>query len=34
MNAGENGHSTIIFEREMQQYPNLAHTDIILLKKF
>ena len=33
MNAGKNGHPTIIFERDMQEDPNLAHTDIIIFKK-
>ena len=33
MNVGKNGHPTTIFERVMQEDPNLAHTDIIIFKK-
>ena len=33
MNAGKNGNPTIIFERDMQQDLNLAHTDIIFFRK-
>ena len=33
MNVGKNGHPTIIFERDMQQDPHLAHTDIIFFQK-
>ena len=33
MNVGKNGHPPIIFERDMQQEPNLAHTDINSIKK-
>ena len=33
MNAGKNGHPTIVLERDMQQDPNPAHTDIIFFQK-